>query len=122
MRAARTSLLHLVEEIINQTQAKGGNTRNGQAGKGNIERVTLEQTAVAKQLHQQQFQQHEVSHRSMTTLVMYSAAHSRCFKGAMGEGGNNRHHGKAVFVSGEVDSASEACIEYLQGVQTLLDR
>jgi hypothetical protein len=122
VRAARTSLLHLVEEIINQTQAKGGNTRNGQAGKGNIGRVTLEQTAVAKQLHQQQFQQHEVSHRSMTTLVMYSAAHSRCLKGAMSEGGNNRHHGKAVFVSGEVDSASEACVEYLQGVKTLLDR
>ena len=61
----------------------------------------------------------------MTTLVMYSEAHSRCVKGTVGEdckGDNNRHHGKTVFVSGEVDSASAACVEYLQGVKTVLDR
>ena len=85
-----------------------------------------EQTALAKLLWQtQQLHQQKISHRPMTTLVMYSEAHSRCVKGAVGEscnGGNNCHHGEAVFVSGEVDSASAACVEYLQGVKAVLDR
>ena len=61
----------------------------------------------------------------MTTMVMYSAAHSRCIKGAVGEGCKgckNRHHDKAVFVSGEVDSACAAFVQYLQGVKAVLDR
>ena len=104
LRHAQCSLFQLVQEVLD--------TMNG---------LQLGTASYPQAFPQQQL--HQLSDQSPTTLIVHpavrvSSAVSRSLSA------RSSVHGKIgpAFVSGVAGSASEACVEYLQGVKRLLDR
>jgi len=123
VHSARTRLLVLAEKAMldlrgamkpeaDNVSTLGGGSGKGEGGKSGI------LGAMTSPWHPQQ-----ASRRSTTSLVVHTAVSSRYAAGAIkGSGGVSHGRVGPVFVSGDVKSASEACVEYLQGVKRRLDR